>query len=61
MNDRSVYDLFKSTEPLGIKPEDPDYIDWSELYCKMYDETPDSAEYNYDAMLEDILARIVVS
>ncbi len=22
MNDRSVYDLFKSTEPLGIKPED---------------------------------------
>lgn len=53
--------LLKKYKKLGIEPEDPDYIDWSELYCKMYDETPDSAEYNYDAMLEDILARIVVS
>lgn len=52
--------LLQKYKKLGIEPEDSDYIDWSELYCKMYETSPDSCEFNYDAMLKDITNRIVV-
>ena len=53
--------LLKKYKKLGIEPDDPNYIDWSEMYCKMYDTSPDECEFNYDAMIEDITARIIVT
>lgn len=53
--------LLKKYKKLGIKPEDPDDIDWSELYCNKYEITLDDCMYNYDAMIKDIEARIIVT
>lgn len=60
VDDEKAEKLLKKYKKLGIEPEDPDDIDWSELYCQMYGETRDGAEFNYEAMIEDIKARIVV-
>lgn len=61
IDDNQAEKLLKKYKKLGIEPEDPDYIDWSELYCQMYGETRDDAEFTYWAMSEDIQARIVVT
>ena len=61
IDDVQAEKLLKKYKKLGIEPEDPDYIDWSELYCQMYSETRDSAAFNYRAMFEDIQTRIIVN
>ena len=61
LDDAKEEKLLKKYKKLGIEPEDPDYIDWSELYCKMYETDPDNCEYNYDAMIKEIQTRIIVN
>ena len=61
VDDKKEEKLLKKYKKLGIEPEDPDYIDWSELYCKMYETSPYSCEYNYDAMIKEIQTRIIVT
>ena len=61
VDDNKAKALLAKYKKLGIEPEDPNDIDWGEMYCKIYDTTPDSCEFNYDAMLKDITARIIVS
>lgn len=53
--------LLTKYKKIGIEPDDPDYINLSELYCKMYDTTPDDCKINYDAIIQDIQSRIIVS
>lgn len=60
VDDDKAEKLLKKYKKMGIEPDDPDDIDWAELYCKMYETSPDSCEFNYDAMIKDITNRIVV-
>jgi hypothetical protein len=55
--------LIKKYAKYGEIPDedDFDFQTWSDLYCRMYDETRDGCEYNYNAMIEDITSRIIVS
>ena len=60
--DQQVKLLNKYTKYGDVPPLDEfDFQTWSELYCRMYDETQDGAEHNFNAMIKDIEARIIVS
>ena len=61
LDDDKADKLLKKYKKLGIEPDDPDYVDWSELYCKLYDTMPDDCDINYNAIIQDIQSRIIIA
>ena len=62
MDDNLRSKLLKKYAKFGDVPNEDefDFQTWSDLYCRMYNETHDGVEFNYSAMIEDITSRIVV-
>lgn len=58
-----IYSEPSDSDSVGaqIFGRDPEDESWEEMYLKKYDLTPDTVSYNFDAMLEEIKARIIVS